>query len=592
MPIKNYKIFLLLCLTIIYCNSLIGQYRVVYKFIDSNKLNNDFILKNDFPSQSAAIQYIKDLQGQLIAVYHVAASIDSTVYGNDSAVVKLYVGPLFTFTSVSLDSISQVVLKEANVRWKKNISAQDIQRKIEQLLDYYENNGHPFATVTLDSSNWSGQNLRAKFKIDPGPLYKIDSIHLEGKSRISNHFLQQYLKIPNGSIYDKRLLNQIGQRIRELPFLRESKPWQLNMQTGGAAVNLFLEPKRSSQVNILIGLLPANQQLGGSKLLLTGEANINLKNALGAGETIGLNWQQIQPKSPRLNLQFQYPYIFRSAFGLDAGFELFKKDSLWVNVNAKIGVLFDLNTHESGKLSLQSTQTSVAFIDTTAIKTSKKLPEILDISSINIGLDYQYNSTNYRLNPRKGWDIQLQLLAGIKSIKRNTDIVKLKDPTDPSFNFSSLYDSIKASSYQVRIKATINRFFPLSRQIVLKTGLQNGWYQSPNIFKNELFQIGGYRLLRGFDEESIYTDLYSVLTAELRYLIAANSYFFGFIDGGYAHYAQNDIKYKHTYLGTGVGLAFETGSSIFNISYAIGKRDDLPMSIKQSKIHFGFINFF
>ncbi len=89
----------------------------------------------------------------------------------------------------------------------------------------------------------------------------------------------------------------------------------------GSVLNLYVEPKKSSQVNVLIGLLPSNQQLESNKLLVTGEANINLKNSLGSGETIGLNWQQIQVKSPRLNLVYQHPYLFKSPVGLAFNFD-------------------------------------------------------------------------------------------------------------------------------------------------------------------------------------------------------------------------------------------------------------------------------
>ncbi|WP_315820081.1 hypothetical protein [Paraflavitalea speifideaquila] len=65
--------------------------------------------------------------------------------------------------------------------------------------------------------------------------------------------------------------------------------------------------------------------MASNKLLVTGEATINLKNAFGAGETIGLNWQQIQVKSPRLNLSFAYPYLFNTPFGINFGFDLFKR---------------------------------------------------------------------------------------------------------------------------------------------------------------------------------------------------------------------------------------------------------------------------
>jgi len=126
----------------------------------------------------------------------------------------------------------------------------------------------------------------------------------------------------------------------------------------------------------------------------------------------------------------------------------------------------------------------------------------------------------------------------------------------------------------------------------MKTALQGGWLQTENPFKNELFQIGGYRLLRGFDEQSIYASKYITGTLEYRYLIGLNSFLFGFSDIGWAESNSFSEKEKHGYLGFGMGLTFETKAGLFNITYAVGKRDDLPLSFRQSKIHFGFVSLF
>jgi outer membrane protein assembly factor BamA len=428
-------------------------------------------------------------------------------------------------------------------------------------------------------------------RVDPGVPYKIDSIHIVGNAKISRLYVQNFLRIQKGSLYNRHALDALNSRLAEMQFVEQASPWQLNMLPAGGVLNLNLKPRRVNQINALVGLAPSSDQLGGNKLLLTGEANINLKNSLGAGETIGINWQQLQVRAPRLNLVFQYPYIFHSAFGLDAGFELFKKDTQWVNVLGRVGVVYDLDLRQSTRITLQSQETNVLTTDTASIKVTKRLPDIIDVSSISLGVDYAFNNTNYRFNPRRGWDILLQSSAGTKKVKRNNEILQLKDPSG-GFNYASLYDSVQASSYRLRFRTTINRFLPVGRQATFKAGVQAGWFQSPDVFRNELFQIGGNKLLRGFDEESIYTDLFSVFTAEFRYLLGTNSYFFGFTDGGYAHYKQQEITNSHTYIGFGLGLAFETGNSVFNITYAAGKRNDLPLNLRQSKIHLGFVNFF
>ena len=228
-------------------------------------------------------------------------------------------------------------------------------------------------------------------------------------------------------------------------------------------------------------------------------------------------------------------------------------------------------------------------MDTFTIKNSRQLPDIADVSSVNLLLDYQVNNTNYRFNPARGNEVSVSLAVGNKKIRKNAAITQIKDP---AFNYNSLYDTLKLNTYQLRLKASAAHYITLGRQSVFKTGIHAGIYESPNSFRNELFQIGGYKLLRGFDEESIYANQFAVATLEYRYLLGLNSYFFGFTDIGKTHYKNQGKNLTNTFLGGGIGLAFETKGGIFNISYAAGKRNDLRFNIKESKIHFGYVSVF
>ncbi len=114
--------------------------------------------------------------------------------------------------------------------------------------------------------------------------------------------------------------------------------------------------------------LPSSTQTENNKLQITGEATINLKNALGNGESIGINWQQLQVKSPRLDLSFLQPYLFGSPFGVNASFNLFKKDSSFVNINMQVGAQYSISASQGGSVFIQSFQTNVLTVDTVLIK--------------------------------------------------------------------------------------------------------------------------------------------------------------------------------------------------------------------------------
>ena len=362
----------------------------------------------------------------------------------------------------------------------------------------------------------------------------------------------------------------------------------------GSVLNLYLKQRRSSQVNAIIGFLPNNDQLSSKKLLVTGEANINLQNAFGGGEALGLNWQQLQVKSPRLNIFYRHPYLFNSPLGVDFSFDMLRKDSSYLNINLNLGARYVLSESESGKIFLQHLQTIVSQggINEAQVIASKTLPDIADVSSLGLGVEFEKNKTNYRFNPRSGYQFNIGGSGGTKKIKKNNEILELKDPSDPSFDFDGLYDTVKLKSYQLRLLGAVAKYFPIGKQGTFKTAVNGGTILSDNIYRNELFQIGGYKMLRGFDEESEYLSQYAVGTLEYRYLIGLNSFFFGFVDGGWGRNNSHSSKYTHTYIGTGLGLALETKAGIFNLAWAVGKRDDTQFNLRQSKIHFGFVNYF
>jgi len=177
-------------------------------------------------------------------------------------------------------------------------------------------------------------------------------------------------------------------------------------------------------------------------------------------------------------------------------------------------------------------------------------------------------------------------------VKENTGIVQLTDPNDPAFDFSSLYDTISTSETQYVFKATIDKYWQVSARSTFKTSYHGAALISKKILTNELFRIGGFALLRGFDEESIYASQYHIGTAEYHYLLGQNSFFFLFFDGSYVVNEGAVPASYSTPLGFGAGINFETRAGIFEVSYALGKVDNAAIEFRSAKIHFGYLNYF
>jgi hypothetical protein len=274
---------------------------------------------------------------------------------------------------------------------------------------------------------------------------------------------------------------------------------------------------------------------------------------------------------------------------MNFNFDLLKKDSSYVNIAILLGAAYAVSSRQTGSVFIQRLTTNLLTVDTSSVKNNRKLPPEADVSSVNLGVNYEWLTTDYRFNPRKGNEFQVMASAGTKTIRKNNVIVKL---SDPSFDFDKLYDTFQLKSYQFRMKLKAAHYFPIGRGATFKTAFNGGWFQSPSIFRNELFQIGGYKLLRGFDEESIFSSAYGVGNAEYRYLLGQNSFLSAFVDYGISTNNASLNKVNNKFLGAGVGMAFETKAGIFNITYAAGKRDEQKFNLRQSKIHLGYVNYF
>ena len=556
----------------------------------STFIQQELKLKTQFTSQNLCIEYVQQLPQILQSKGYISASVDSFTVGKTSNTIYLFIGEKYVWQHLQVNPNDWVLLTQAGVQQQSfeasPFNPQQVELVQEKLLNYFETVGYPFASIQFDSLQITNQEVNAKLIINKGILYKMDSIRIFGNANINKSYLYKYLNLPIGSVYNNQKLSSINQRLLELPFLQQNQPWQLAMLGKSYLLDIFLENKKSNQVDAIVGLLPNNQQLDGS-LLLTVDAKIKLQNTFAKGETIALNWQQIQPKSPRLNIQFIQPYIFNSAFGFDFQFDLFKKDSSFLILKTNVGIVYEANAKHTTKILYQSYKTNLLDIDTNNIKITKQLPDIIDVVTNSLGVDYLYNNTNYKLNPSKGNELQITVTAGSRKILQNNAITQIKDA---NYNYTSLYDSLDKNTYQLKLKVQTAKYWPTGKYAVIKTGIKAGWLQSPTIFRNEMFQIGGFKTLRGFDEESIFANQFAVGTVEYRYLFGLNAYFSGFSDFGYSY--NSIVNKTFTYIGIGAGMAFETKQGIFNINIAAGKRNDLSFDLRQSKIHIGFVSLF
>ena len=464
----------------------------------------------------------------------------------------------------------------------------------EKLLVQAENNGFPFARVSLENIKIQEGNTTADLIFNKGKLFRFDTLQIVGNSRINSAFLNNYLEMKRGTPFSRIYLSKLSARISELPYITQTKSPTVSFDIAGrASVNLFLDNKKASRFDFLLGIQPTTGPDGAQKFTLTFNGTGDFINFLGWGERFYANFENLRPQSPNVNLKFSLPYIPKIVFGVDGSFDLYKRDTTYIETKAQIGINYYLGNGQTAKFFWQNNSASNLLLDTPTIISTHRLPPTLDFSTNSIGLEFLSQRLDYRPNPRSGWFLSLRGSAGLRNIKKNADIINLKDSNDTTFVFSTIYDTVTTSAFQYRIETQTDFYQPISKHSVLKAGIVFGSLISSSLVgTNEQYRIGGSKILRGFDEESIFATQFAVGTLEYRFLIGKNSYLYTFLDGAYIRNQTRSSDNNDTPYGIGAGITIETKVGLFGVTLAAGSQQHNGLDFRNIKTHFGYVSYF
>ena len=599
--LRTMKNALCLILFLIVINESKAQKAMVYHF--ENAKDSTFFIKNINPPQttSDSANALQILRGSVLTLHRQAfleASVDSFVAVDTFFHAHIHVGIRYEWAQLRNGNVPDAFLSQVGFREKLFENKAFIYSEIAdieyKLLTYAEDNGYPFAKVWLDSLQINEGKLSAALMMQTGEVFRFDTLNTEGLARVSPKFLQNYLSLKKGELFNRNKVLSISQRIAELPFLQErKKPLVKFLEDRTAVLYFFLDPKKASKWDFMVGVLPNTTPSGDQKFTITFNGNVDFHNLLGLGERIFANFENLRPESPRVNLKLAYPYILNLPFGFDGSFDLYKRDSAYLETHLNLGAQYLLGGNDYIKLFWNQYNSNNLIINGLQVIANKKLPNTLDVATNTVGLEFSKQRLDYRFNPRRGWSILLRGGAGVREVSKNSDILNLKDPNDATYNFAKLYDTVSVKSFQYILDSKLEYYIPFLKRATIKLGLTSGLkFTSAPISLNEQYRLGGNRILRGFDEESVFATRYVIGTLEYRLLIGRNSYFYLFGDAGYVENVTRTSEIYDKPMGFGAGLTFETGVGLFGVSAAVGKQQDNAFDFRNVKVHFGYVSLF
>ena len=563
----RFWIFRFLCCTCFLCN---GQKN--YSLIIDGIQHNAGEPKRQiaFKDSISLLKYVKKYQSHASNKGFLLASFDSLRWESKTLHATFYKGQHFNKVILLVDQKDVRFLnKTGRLKEKQRCSIPFSPHEITTLLHSIHlqtlSHGYPFSAVYLKQIAYTADGLTAKLCVETGNFYTISAIHIKGDSTLSQSLISGLISIKVGDRYNEQAIQSIPQKLSAMPFINILKPHELLYTEKGVEVFLYLASTPLSSVNGVLGIQP---NLTTKKYAIIGEFTLKLINVFKRGESINVNWKSIQPQTQSLVGKFNYPFLFKSPFGIEGQLELYKRDSTFLDLKSNIEITYILKGGTNLKIYYQKHRSDI-------LSGATSNPTFTNLSFVKTnfyGIGFSKQTVDYMPNPSKGLIIQLDGCIGDRKARTNDSSAVTQ-----------------ATTFKASLK--MDWFIPVSKRNILRIAHVSSMYAAPELYQNEVFRFGGLNSFRGFNEESLYATSKSVITIEYRYLLDKNSAIFGFLDQGF--YENRAVKYMHDHpIGFGTGILFGTKLGSFTMCYALGKQFDNPILMRDARIHFGYIAYF
>lgn len=530
--------------------------------LESDNLENYKLKRNTFKVKDsiALFEKLNELKTSLIKDGYLSASIDSLVEESNNYQAYLHIGLLFKWKELYFEDIEDDAIKISGFNKKdftnNNVKHEIYQSKRDRLLNYYENSGYPFAEVGIDSLSIKNNYFRGKLYLSKNQKYYFDTIFIKGKVNISKKIIYKYIGIKPGDLFNQRKIDHLSQNLNKLPYIELAKPPEIEFFNKMADIHIYLKRKKSNLFNGIVGFTTDEEE---NKLKFTGNVKFDLNNSFGIGEHIDLNWENYKDSSQFLSIGTVFPYLFVLPVGIEANFQLDKDLLDYLNVNYSFALTYDIKP--GNKIHAYFNQKH-SYVISNEPKTNERFD---NANNYTFGLSIGIDNTNRLILPRKGFNFQLSTGYGNRW-------------TEQKGNSSLLEAGLFCAFYW---QLTNNLTFSFKNT-------SKGMFNDIGFFENEMYKIGGIKSMRGFDEKSLLPSSYSIFTFEPRLFISNYSFVSIFTD--YIYFEENEIELKKSNYGVGIGsgISVDSKAGIFSLYFAVGKLNNNPFRLSNTKLHFGY----
>ena len=455
--------------------------------------------------------------------------------------------------STILNSISKDV---SNNYFKLNFN--QLEKALNTINISISEKGKPFSKLRLsDITKKDATNLKARLIIEGFEQKRtINTIVIKGYTKFPKSYLKHFLKIKPLQVFNFIKIKEKSKQLNNLSFCSEIKPPEILFLKDSTTLFLYIKKTKSNTFDGFLGF-GTNEQT--NKLKFDGYLNLSLTNNLNYGESFKILYKSDENNQKTFQIKTSLPFLFKTPIGTDVSLQIFKKDSSFITANQSIKLHYQI--HPKHKIY--------------AGITSSESNNLLNNNTNNSITDYttKYSSFAYQyLN---------------QSIYNSLFPIKSKFYIEGNFG-NKKTPSRKEKQTFLNIEAF--NIFKLNPKNSIYIRANGSSLLSNTYFENELLRFGGINSIRGFEENSLFSNLYGVINTEYRIQLNNTIYLHSIIDAAYFENQTNNTKNK--LYGYGFGFGVITNSGLLKLNYANGKPENQKFKLSNSKIHISLIAFF
>jgi outer membrane protein assembly factor BamA len=508
------------------------------------------------------------------------AAIDSVIEGAQQYTIYIAPGSQYYYIPENFQITPQeiAVINTQSVFGLEPLSFIEFESRSKKILTEYSRKGFPFARIEKSNVRVQDFYIYMNINIHSGETVLFDTIRITGNARLRERFLKNLLAIKAGAKYDEKLVAEASGKLLELEYIRLTGPSELRFSPGLATLFIPAQNNRANRFDGMAGISGGGENE--TPIQINGILRLYLSSTFGMGEYLDLSWHGPGKGTQVLNLQGGYPFPLGLPLETEAAFSLHKQDTSWIQMQFKPTVFFTIN----GPMQLGAFWHYRA--NNPIGNTSSSLPPsqqsgVVGFKSNMYGVEIKYTTRAYNSNLlQPGIFSKINTSAGIREIKsQNTLNVTPNQPFEPKKS-------------QLNVEAIFEKRWLTGSRTTFTIKSSFAFLSGNNLPSNQLYRLGGFNSLRGFDELSLHASAYAFSNLEFRLFTSEQSFFNLFANGGWFERKAMDRYLNDLPFGTGIGLNLKTDAGIFSLILAIGTSKHIPSDFRNAKIHLGYVSSF